>query len=104
MLRRQRHIPDEAEDGPLSAAEYAVMEGRRSGTRLRCWAELAVVIVGCSLTGSKEPWALGVMALLVALNIFMTPPATRVPASIHWPLMFFLAWLLTAFLPLPSSA
>src|SRR6187455_438845 len=89
---------DSASEEPLLSPEH------RSVPALKHWTTLAVVVAGCGLCGSKEPWALGIVAILVAVNLVIAPPRTSVPKSIGWPLLIFALLALGSFLPIAASA
>lgn len=64
------------------------------------WLTLAVPVVACGFGGSKEPWALGATASLVALNLFLIRPSVRPPRTVIWTLALAGLFMLAAFLPL----
>ncbi len=70
---------------------------------VRLWLTLAVPIFACGFAGSKEPWALGGVATLVALNLVLVRPSIRAPRTVVWPLMLASLLMLSAFLPQAMS-
>lgn len=68
------------------------------------WLYLAVPMVAILLCGSKEPWALGVFALLVGLTALIATPKQSVSRRVSLPLLGALLLGLGAFLPASWSA
>lgn len=76
----------------------------RSVALTKLWAALAVPVAGCGLSGSKEPWALGILGMLIALNLVIAPPRSPVSRTITVPLFLFALLSLGSFLPLSESS
>lgn len=63
------------------------------------WLYLLVPITGILICGSKEPWALGILALLVGATMIFATPKHHVTAWLTVPVMIGLVLCLMAFLP-----
>ncbi|PAW79553.1 MAG: hypothetical protein B9S32_03175 [Verrucomicrobia bacterium Tous-C9LFEB] len=51
------------------------------------------------LGGSTEPWAWGVMSVIIGLCFLLLPPRHQLPAFVYLPAALLALWPLTAFLP-----
>jgi O-antigen ligase/tetratricopeptide (TPR) repeat protein len=63
------------------------------------WLYLAVPTTGILLCGSKEPWALGILAILVGLCALFLTPRHHLSSWISKPVIVGVALCLAAFLP-----
>jgi len=104
MLKRRRRGSSHAEEAEPAEDAPPLLGDHRSVPSLKLWSALAVVVAGCGFAGSKEPWALGIVAVLIALNLAIAPPRLPVPRAITWPLMLFALLSIGSFLPLRESA
>lgn len=96
---------EEELEGRESMRESSGLEDIRPAVKkLPLWLTLAVPAFACGFAGSKEPWALGAMALLVAINLVLVRPEMRPPRTVVWPLALAALLMLGAFLPLPAEA
>jgi len=93
--------PEELDESSSPADEFVAQGRSRKGL---LWLSLLVPVATCGFAGSKEPWALGMTASLVALHLLLVRPTMRVPRSIAWPLALAALLMLGAFLPLKMSA
>ncbi|MCE9520398.1 MAG: O-antigen ligase family protein, partial [Verrucomicrobia bacterium] len=107
--RRKQRAPrrsrkEEPEESSFEEEEPMLTTDHRSVPSLKLWSALAVVVAGCGLSGSKSPWALGIVALLIALNLAIAPQRVPVSKTILWPLLLFTLLSLGSFLPLLESS
>ncbi len=103
--RSRRHSKkDEPEESSPEEDEPQLTGDHRSVPSLKLWTSLAVVAAGCGLSGSKAPWALGIVAVLIALNLAIAPQRVPVSKTILWPLFLFALLSLGSFLPLGESS
>lgn len=106
--RKQRSprqpIEDEPEEGSPEEDEPLLTEDQRPWQPLKLWTTLAVVAAGCGLSGSKAPWALAIIAVLVALNLVIAPQRVPVSSTITRSLFLFALLALGSFLPLFESS
>ncbi len=102
--RRRKHRPRHAEEDEPAEDEPQLAVDQRSVPSHKLWTALAVVVAGCGLSGSKSPWALGILAVLIALNLVIAPPRSPVARAITWPLLLFALLSLGSFLPLREAA
>lgn len=103
--RSPRHsIEDDPEEGASEEDESLLTKDQRPWLPLKLWTTLAVVAAGCGLSGSKAPWALGIIAVLVALNLVIAPQRVPVSSSITRPLLLFALLALGGFLPVFESS
>ncbi len=63
------------------------------------WLYISVPILSILLCGSKEPWALGIVATAVGMTALFATPKYRLTPWVSIPVMLGLALCLTAFLP-----
>jgi Flp pilus assembly protein TadD/O-antigen ligase len=63
------------------------------------WLYLTVPLAAILLCGSKEPWALGILAILVGLAALFATPRNRVTPWLTIPVLLGLGLCLLAFLP-----
>lgn len=101
MLQRQRRKhrnstrPLEEEEAP----EVLPLDPGRNTSQPGLWLLLAVPVAAISLCGSKEPWAIGSVWLLMALCVIVRPPARPLSPLLWVPLVLIPILALTAFLP-----
>jgi hypothetical protein len=106
MLEISKHkgpSSDHPEEEEAPEDELLLSPEHRSVPSLKHWSAVAVVAAGCGLAGSREPWAYGIVALLIAVNLLIAPPRIKAPPAIVWPLAIFVLLALGSFLPLSES-
>jgi hypothetical protein len=104
ISKGKRPAPGRSEEDEPEEDEPRLAGAHRVLSSLKLWITLAVVAAGCGLAGSKEPWALGIVAALIALSVAVAPPRSAVPRMIWWPLVLFALLSLGSFLPLSEAA
>ncbi len=94
---------EEPEEGETVVSSAVEGETRAPLRKAQLWLTLLVPVVACGFCGSKEPWALGAVASLVALNLMLVSPRVGPPRSVVWPLAIAALLMLGAFLPFKTE-
>ena len=96
--------PDTEDIVPADTAKERRSSDPTGITRWKMWLTFAVMAVAASCSGSREPWALGTVALLVGLNVALVPARVR-PTRMFRILLVLLGIItLAGLLPLSPSS
>lgn len=76
----------------------------KGGRRPSRWLLLAVPVTSICFAGTKDPWALGLFALLVGLSFLLSPPKLAIPATVLLSLGGLLIVFFCSLLPISASS
>jgi O-antigen ligase len=95
---KREDLEDEVSSSSVSGK--ASLSRARGTSKPLLWIMVAIPLLAVSTCGTREPWALGSVAMLMGLCILLAPPRLSLPRLIFWPLVLAVFLSLGSFLPL----